>query len=668
MCGIFGLITKNSSYLVNSHLNDFFDCLFKLSESRGKEAAGVAFLSDNQIKIYKKAVPASCFIKDKEYKELFKRLNDENCFVAIGHARLVTNGSMEINYNNQPVIKDRIVGIHNGIIVNDSEIWRKFPLLKHEYEVDTEAIIALVGMFFKKNKTITKAVKNTFDIIKGSASIAFLFTDKKCLLLATNTGSLYYYFWPQEEFLIFASERNILKKFLTTNHLPLENQISHLRAKSGLLIDIENLKIKNFFFEKPEAPSFTEEFNIIPANFDIIDLSSKENKISRTINKDFSLSKITSCFSLELDRVRKAIKSLRRCTKCILPETMPFIKFDENGVCNYCRSYKKIELKDKQEMEDMLKKYRSKNGEPDYLVSFSGGRDSCYGLHYIKNVLKMNPIAYSYDWGMITDLGRRNQARLCGKLGVEHILVSADIKKKRENIRENVIAWLKKPDLGMVPLFMAGDKHYFYYANKIMRENRIKINIMCENVLERTHFKHGFCGIAHRINDRPPYFLSLMDKIKIAFYYARQFIINPAYIQSSLFDSLRGYLSYYMIPHNYLYLYDYIKWDEKEIISTLIKEYDWETAADTKSTWRIGDGTASFYNYIYYVMAGFTENDTFRSNQIREGIIGREDALKIVEEENKPRYESIKWYCDTIGIDFEETLKIINSAPKIYKA
>ncbi len=30
----------------------------------------------------------------------------------------------------------------------------------------------------------------------------------------------------------------------------------------------------------------------------------------------------------------------------------------------------------------------------------------------------------------------------------------------------------------------------------------------------------------------------------------------------------------------------------------IINEYDWETSADTPTTWRIGDGTAGFYNYI----------------------------------------------------------------------
>ena len=72
------------------------------------------------------------------------------------------------------------------------------------------------------------------------------------------------------------------------------------------------------------------------------------------------------------------------------------------------------------------------------------------------------------------------------------------------------------------------------------------------------------------------------------------------------------------------------------------------------------------YNYIYYVVAGFTEHDTFRSNQIREGQLTRESALNLVKVENRPRYQNIRWYLDTLGLDFEEVIKIINAIPKLY--
>ena len=65
-------------------------------------------------------------------------------------------------------------------------------------------------------------------------------------------------------------------------------------------------------------------------------------------------------------------------------------------------------------------------------------------------------------------------------------------------------------------------------------------------------------------------------------------------------------------------------------------------------------------------MGGFSENDTFRSNQIREGQIGRAEALEKVRQENRPRFETMKWYCDIIGIDFLSAVRRINEIPRRY--
>jgi hypothetical protein len=287
-------------------------------------------------------------------------------------------------------------------------------------------------------------------------------------------------------------------------------------------------------------------------------------------------------------------------------------------------------------------------------------------MHYAVKELGLNPLAYSYDWGMITDLGRRNQARMTGQLGVEHILISADIQKKREYIRKNVSAWLNKPEIGMIPLFMAGDKQYFSHLNKLRKETGLELVIYAGNSLENTYFKHGFANVKLETKDKKAYQIGGLNSLKLMWYYFKNYIKNPAYLNSSIIDTISAFVSSYGIPKNYLYLYKYIPWREKEVEDVLLKEYDWELSPDTKSSWRIGDGTASFYNYIYYVMTGLTENDTFRSNQIREGLISRSNAEKLALEENKPRIESILWYCNTINLDAESAIKKINSAKKIY--
>jgi glutamine---fructose-6-phosphate transaminase (isomerizing) len=379
-------------------------------------------------------------------------------------------------------------------------------------------------------------------------------------------------------------------------------------------------------------------------------------------------------FERDVARVRQAVSELRRCARCVLPETMPFIRFDAAGVCTYCRNSRPTTLYPLERLLEVLEPHRRRcglgEGEPEVLVGLSGGRDSSYALHVIKNQLNLNPAAFTYDWGMVTDLARRNISRMCGRLGVEHILVSADIAVKRANIRRNVLAWLRRPNLGTIPLFMAGDKQYFYHASRIRRRMGIGITMLGENLLEKTDFKVGYCNVppdSGRDGDRA-YVLSRFDKVRLALFYAREFLRNPAYLNRSLLDSFTGYVSYYLIPRDYLNIYRYVQWDERQIESTLIGDYGWETAPDTSSTWRIGDGTAAFYNYIYYMVSGFSEIDTLRSNQIREGVLTRERAMELCETENVPRFESIRNYCQLIDVDFELAVRTINAIPKRFPA
>ena len=92
----------------------------------------------------------------------------------------------------------------------------------------------------------------------------------------------------------------------------------------------------------------------------------------------------------------------------------------------------------------MFERYKSTSGKK-VIVPFSGGRDSSYALALIKNEFEMEPITMTYDWGMVTDLARRNISRMCANLGVENILIADDIQKKRRNIKLNLKALAQKP-------------------------------------------------------------------------------------------------------------------------------------------------------------------------------------------------------------------------------
>jgi hypothetical protein len=48
-------------------------------------------------------------------------------------------------------------------------------------------------------------------------------------------------------------------------------------------------------------------------------------------------------------------------------------------------------------------------------------------------------------------------------------------------------------------------------------------------------------------------------------------------------------------------------------------------------------------------------------------MLSREEGMKLVMEENRPRYATLKWYLEVVGLDFVETIKIINAIPKLYR-
>lgn len=659
MCGILGFSKKKDSVIDDVGVERILKHLYSSSEVRGHDSSGIAVVREKEILVNKRAISAYKYIRTGTYKKLLKDPLGINAVIA--HARMETNGSFSKSENNQPVVKDGLLSVHNGIIVNDKELWEKNPKIKREYEVDTEVFNSLVSLKEMEYGNLCKALRQSLSELKGSYSIATLFSEFNYLFLGTNTGSLYYL--KGKDYLIFASEyiflnslREKYKKYFG------QEEIIQIKPNEFLLIDLETLDI-NVSSEDLDIVSHKERAIKL---VDIIE-DEKTNRIRNKILTKEEITRISNYIDSEYKVRLGKIQKLRRCTRCILPETMPFIEFDKDGVCNYCKSYEKINLKGKNALEEVLSKYRRNDGKPDCLMAFSGGRDSSYALHYIKNEMKMNPIAYSYDWGMLTDLGRRNQARMTGELGVEHILRSADIQRKRENIRMNVSAWLKRPNLGTVPLFMAGDKQYFYYASMLSKQKNLDLVILSENLFEVTNFKTGFCGIKSKpVKGKKFYSLNLSSMFKLLAYYGKEYILNPSYINRSLLDSLGAFGSYYVMPHKLLSLFSYIPWDEKEVENVLLNKYDWEIAKDTDTTWRIGDGTASFYNYIYYMIAGFSEIDTFKSNQIREGVLSRESALSSAEKENRPRIESLIWYTDTIGIDLYEALKKINSVKTLY--
>ena len=167
MCGIFGVLSL-SKEINTKYLNSLSFNLFKLSESRGKDACGIFSINESKIPIIKSNTKVTNLVKTDTFNKfmnlnLQNRINEE-LYCVMGHSRMVTSGSSYNINNNQPIIKDNLLFLHNGIITNENTLTNQLKKKQHKrkYEVDTEIYAILVYDFIRKGFSFLDACKKSF--------------------------------------------------------------------------------------------------------------------------------------------------------------------------------------------------------------------------------------------------------------------------------------------------------------------------------------------------------------------------------------------------------------------------------------------------------------------------------------------------------------------------
>ena len=87
---------------------------------------------------------------------------------------------------------------------------------------------------------------------------------------------------------------------------------------------------------------------------------------------------------------------------------------------------------------------------------------------------------------------------------------------------------MNKPSLGMIPIFMAGDKQYFWHASELRKQLNLELVFFGGNPLEKTGFKTEFAGAKE--NAGRPYDISFDQKLSLVKYYSKEFLLSPKYL------------------------------------------------------------------------------------------------------------------------------------------
>lgn len=215
--------------------------LLRLLESRGKDAAGVAWHCDGDTYITKNNVSG---------KVLAKQLQRNIGTTGIVHTRWATQGSPKVEHNNHPIDAHGVVGVHNGHISNDNELFKMVTGYKRQGEVDSEAVFALIAHGPKE-----MTLKQRLAEVRGGAALLWLRTadSKQRLHAARLTSSPLWFGQTAKGSVIFASTEHILKE--TAKRCELEFAYIHemevgsyVRVEAGVVGEMQKVKVQHAYY------------------------------------------------------------------------------------------------------------------------------------------------------------------------------------------------------------------------------------------------------------------------------------------------------------------------------------------------------------------------------------------------------------------------------------
>ena len=119
---------------------------------------------------------------------------------------------------------------------------------------------------------------------------------------------------------------------------------------------------------------------------------------------------------------------------------------------------------------------------------------------------------------------------------------------------------------------------------------------------------------------------------------AKEVVLNPRYLVGCSWTTVgkmylmashtSPYVRWWYKDMTVLRLFDYIKWDEKEVMSTIAEKLDWQKSPEVASPWRFDCRLDYVRRLMYAKTIGVSELSDLFSKMIREGQMTREEALE----------------------------------------
>jgi N-acetyl sugar amidotransferase len=347
---------------------------------------------------------------------------------------------------------------------------------------------------------------------------------------------------------------------------------------------------------------------------------------------------------------------MRKCTRCLTPETVDTITYDAEGVCSVCRQVEfkkdKIDWADRQvQLDAIIGEYKNK-GIYDCIVPFSGGKDSVFQLWYIVRVLKLKPLVVRYNhWGYRPKI-EDNNTSVFKQLGVDVVEFQTSFHTVRETMLE---AFKRRGDF-------CWHCHTGIYAGVMHFAVKFETPLLFWG--ESTAEYHSW------------YTFEEMEEVD-----EKRFnrLMNQGITADDMYEFLQG-----RVERRDLWMFDYpkrkdlirlkvrsiclgnyIEWDTRANVETIGKELGWygQPVEGVPPEYHYEKVECTFQgmrDFSKFVKRGYARTNHLASIDIRNGRKTREEGVALEAQYDGKRPASMDWFLDILKMsegEYYDTLK-----------
>lgn len=346
-----------------------------------------------------------------------------------------------------------------------------------------------------------------------------------------------------------------------------------------------------------------------------------------------------------------SLSPITYCKRCCYPSNHPLYLTFEDGICSGCLVHEEkdqIEWQPKlEELKKLVNQYRTR-ADYDCIVPVSGGQDSYFVVHVVRNILGLNPLLVSFNRLYNTKIGISNLEKLRTRLGCDII----SYQPNPEHVKS----------IARATLAQFGSFHWYQLAGHTVFPVQIAARMKIPLIIWGAHQGVDQVGM-----------FSHHDKVEMSRRYRHEHDLmgfEPEDLVDSHPSLSEAKLASIFYPKDEvlyregirgIYLNNYIRWDSKAQHELMIRLYGFETQKQARTFDTYHDIHCAHYNGVHdlikYIKFGYSKVTDQVCREIRLKRLSREQGLEIIQRYQNQRCEDVTLFEQYFGVTVPEVIK-----------